>query len=176
MARVTSERSSAASRSRASAARTRASLGAHRGRPDAPRWLLVARPDWLALSPLGPTQNSRFWGIGNQLETLLLGPLLAGGAIAARRSAVLGFAAFALFGLVLITGNRLGSDGGGAIVLGVASRSSVHARSARRARLRDAAAASATACVGSSRSISRAAGPDHLRSAFGQGLSGWPSR
>ena len=38
------------------------------------------RPDWVALTPLGPTQNSRFWGIGNQLETLLLAPLLAGAA------------------------------------------------------------------------------------------------
>ena len=38
--------------------------------------LLAARPEWVALTPLGPTQNSRFWGIGNQLETLLLAPLL----------------------------------------------------------------------------------------------------
>jgi hypothetical protein len=34
--------------------------------------LLVLHPDWVAITPLGPTQNSRFWGIGNQLETLLV--------------------------------------------------------------------------------------------------------
>jgi len=44
--------------------------------------LFVMRPGWVALTPLGPTQNSRFWGIGNQLETLLLVPLLAGALLA----------------------------------------------------------------------------------------------
>ena len=36
--------------------------------------LFSLRPEWVALTPLGPTQNSRFWGVGNQLETLLLAP------------------------------------------------------------------------------------------------------
>ena len=74
----------------------------------------------MAITPLGPTQNSRYWGIGNQLETLLLAPLLAGAALARRLFGAAGFAAFALLGLVTVAGNKFGSDGGGAIVLGVA--------------------------------------------------------
>lgn len=82
--------------------------------------LFVLRPQWVALTPLGPTQNSRFWGIGNQLETLLLAPLLTGAVLAERRFGRVGLAAFALLALVLVTDNRLGSDGGGAIVISVA--------------------------------------------------------
>src|SRR5579862_9188806 len=40
--------------------------------------VMVKQPAWQAVNPFGPTQNSRFWGIGNGLETLLLAPLLAG--------------------------------------------------------------------------------------------------
>src|SRR5579875_1591339 len=82
--------------------------------------VMATRPEWQAINPFGPTQNSRFWGIGNQVETLLLAPLLAGALLARRRFGLLGFALFGLFGLFVITDNRLGADGGGAIVLGVA--------------------------------------------------------
>ena len=81
---------------------------------------LVRRPEWQAVTPFGPTQNSRFWGFGNQVETLLLVPLLAGAFLARRRFGLLGFVLFSAFGLVVMTDNRLGADGGGAIVLGVA--------------------------------------------------------
>jgi hypothetical protein len=81
---------------------------------------MVARPEWQAVNPFGPTQNSRFWGIGNQVETLLLAPLLAGAFLARRRFGILGFVAFGVFGLIVMTDNRLGADGGGAIALGVA--------------------------------------------------------
>ena len=53
---------------------------------------MVTRPEWQAVNPFGPTQNSRFWGIGNQVETLLLAPLLAGAYLARRRFGILGFA------------------------------------------------------------------------------------
>src|SRR5215211_3372410 len=36
---------------------------------------------WVALSPLGPTQNARFYGLSNLLSTLLLVPALASAAI-----------------------------------------------------------------------------------------------
>ena len=81
---------------------------------------MVTRPEWQAVNPFGPTQNSRFWGIGNQIETLLLAPLLAGAFLARRRFGIVGFALFGVFGLVVMTDNRLGSDGGGAIALGIA--------------------------------------------------------
>jgi hypothetical protein len=83
-------------------------------------FVMVKRPEWQAVNPFGPTQNSRFWGIGNQVETLLLAPLLAGAFLARRRFGIVGFALFGVFGLVVMTDNRIGADGGGAIALGVA--------------------------------------------------------
>ena len=136
-------------------------------------WLLARRPEWVAVTPFGPTQNSRFWGIGNQLETLLLAPILAGAAIAGRRFGVLGFGFVGLLGLVLMTDNRLGSDGGGAIVLGVA----LAFLGARTFRLgpRGFGVLLASAAVVVLKLVSsnlNSAGPDHLRSAFGNGVAG----
>jgi hypothetical protein len=74
---------------------------------------------WVALSPLGPTQNARFYGISNLLETLLLVPALAGGALLARRHFALLWVVAAI-AFVVIAANRFGADGGGAIVLAVA--------------------------------------------------------
>lgn len=71
----------------------------------------------VALSPLGPSQNSRYFGLSNLLETMLLVPALAGAALLYAR---LGWAAFggtALLAFVTIAGNRFGADGGGGIVL-----------------------------------------------------------
>ena len=135
--------------------------------------LLAKRPDWVAITPLGPTQNSRFWGIGNQLETLLLAPLLAGAALAGRRYGRFGFALFAAAGLVLVTDNRLGSDGGGAIVLGVAFAF----LGARVLRLGVRGFVTllllgATAVLGLVSFNLQTPGPNHLRSAFAHGLSG----
>lgn len=135
--------------------------------------LFSLRPSWVAVTPLGPTQNARFWGMGNQLETLLLAPLLMGALLAGRRFGRLGFAGFAALALVLVTDNRFGSDGGGAIVFGVAFAF----LGARALRLRARgfvtvlllAATFVLALV--SYNLGRP-GSDHLRSAFGQGLSG----
>jgi hypothetical protein len=71
----------------------------------------------VALSPLGPTQNSRFFGLSNLLETLLLVPALVGAALLRVRFGWPGFAAVAGLALVTVAGNRFGADGGGAIVL-----------------------------------------------------------
>jgi hypothetical protein len=83
-------------------------------------FVMVTRPEWQAVNPFGPTQNSRFWGIGNQVETLMLAPLLAGAFLARRRFGILGFVLFGFAGLVVMTDNRIGADGGGAITLGIA--------------------------------------------------------
>jgi hypothetical protein len=72
---------------------------------------------WVALSPLGPTQNARFYGISNLLETMLLVPALAGAALLARRLGPAAFVAVALLALVTVASSRLGADGGGALVL-----------------------------------------------------------
>jgi hypothetical protein len=70
-----------------------------------------------ALSPFGPTQNSRYFGLSNLLETMLLVPALGGAALLFRRFGWTAFAGTALVAFVTVAGNRFGADGGGAIVL-----------------------------------------------------------
>ncbi|MGH2996591.1 MAG: hypothetical protein ACRDON_00135 [Gaiellaceae bacterium] len=93
----------------------------------------------VALSPFGPSQNARFYGLSNLLETLLLVPALAGAALLARRFGAPGFALVALLAFVVVAGNRFGADGGGAVVLG-AGFAVLTLGLAERARLRIVAA------------------------------------
>ncbi len=69
----------------------------------------------VALSPFGPSQVGRFYGINNLLETMLLAPALVG-------TALLGRAGVGVAGLAFVTigGNRFGADGGGIVVLAAA--------------------------------------------------------
>jgi mono/diheme cytochrome c family protein len=69
----------------------------------------------VALSPFGPSQSGRFYGINNLLETMLLAPALVGAALLGRWG--IGVAALAF---VTIGGNRFGADGGGIVVLAAA--------------------------------------------------------
>jgi hypothetical protein len=69
-----------------------------------------------ALSPFGPTQNSRYFGLSNLLETMLLVPALGGAALLFRRFGWIAFAGTALLAFATVAGNRFGADGGGAIV------------------------------------------------------------
>jgi hypothetical protein len=73
----------------------------------------------VALSPFGPSQNSRFYGLSNFLETMLLVPALGGAVYLWRRFGWPAFAGVALLSFVTVAGNRFGADGGGAIVLAV---------------------------------------------------------
>ncbi|HLY86837.1 MAG TPA: hypothetical protein VKO84_10100 [Gaiellaceae bacterium] len=135
--------------------------------------VMVRRPEWQAVNPFGPTQNSRFWGFGNQVETLMLAPLLAGAFLARRRFGLVGYVLFGTFGLVVMTDNRLGADGGGAIVLGVA----LAVLGARLFRLgaKGFLGLLATSAVAVLWIVSRGLaqpGPNHLRSAFSHGASG----
>jgi hypothetical protein len=130
-------------------------------------YVMVVRPEWQAVTLFGPTQNSRFWGIGNQIETLLLAPLLAGAFLARRRFGIVGFVVFGFFGLLVMTDNRLGADGGGAIALGVA----LAVLGARLFKLRARGFVGLLACSAFavlwivSRGLAHP-GPNHLRSAF----------
>jgi hypothetical protein len=72
---------------------------------------------WVALSPLGPTQNARFYGISNLLETLLLPIALGAGVLLWRRLGPAGLALAAAIALVTVAGSRFGADAGGAVVL-----------------------------------------------------------
>ncbi|MFL5959802.1 MAG: hypothetical protein ACJ75G_06020 [Gaiellaceae bacterium] len=135
--------------------------------------VMVRRPEWQAVNPFGPTQNSRFWGFGNQVETLLLAPLLAGAFLARRRFGLVGFVLFGFFGLFVMTDNRLGADGGGAIVLGVAL--AVLGTRLFRLGAQGFVALLGAAAVAVLWIVSRGLaepGPNHLRSAFSHGGSG----
>ena len=69
-------------------------------------------PEAVALSPFGPSQAGRFFGVSNLLATMLLVPALLGPWLLGR----LGVAVAAL-ALVTVAGNRFGADGGGLLVL-----------------------------------------------------------
>lgn len=69
-------------------------------------------PEAVALSPFGPSQAGRFYGVSNLLETMLLVPALIGAARLGRAGA-----AVAALALVTVAGSRFGADGGGLIVL-----------------------------------------------------------
>ncbi len=135
--------------------------------------LFATRPGWAAITPLGPDQNLRFWGIGDQIATLLLTPVLMGAVIARQRLGWLGFAAFSLFGLLVMTDNRLGANGGGAIGLGLAL-ALLGARLSRRGLLAIVGASAATAAtvLAIVQHGLASPGPNHLRSAFGHGVGG----
>src|SRR3954454_9124215 len=81
---------------------------------------MIVQPWSLALAPMGPELTSRFFGISNLLETLLLVPALVGGKLLTERYGWIAFGPIAALSLAVIAENRLGSDGGGAIVVGVA--------------------------------------------------------
>ena len=72
---------------------------------------------WIALSPLGPTQNARFYGLSNLLATFLLVPALAGAAILGRRFGLWAFGAVGVLALLTVGGSQFGADGGGVLVL-----------------------------------------------------------
>jgi hypothetical protein len=81
---------------------------------------MAVHPQALSLAPMGPELTSRFFGVSNLLETLLLAPALLGAKLLKDRYGWPAFIAVALLSLVTIAENQLGSDGGGAIVIGVA--------------------------------------------------------
>ena len=136
--------------------------------------VFVKRPEWAAVTPLGPDQNLRFWGIGDQIGTLLFAPLLMGAVIARQRLGWIGFMAFSLLGLFVMTDNRLGANGGGAIGLGLAL-AVLGARLSRRGMPAFLGALAATGALVFAivQNGLASPGPNHLRSAFGSGIAGF---
>jgi len=80
--------------------------------------VLVAWPDVNALAAIGPHPDGggRFYGVTNQVETLLLSPALA----AAASVGIAGAAAIGLLLLVTVGWSRAGADGGGIVVVAAA--------------------------------------------------------
>ena len=77
--------------------------------------VLAAWPEINALAAIGPHPDGggRFYGITNEVETLLLAPSLA----AAAAAGVIGATAIGLLLLVLVGWSRAGADGGGLLVV-----------------------------------------------------------
>ena len=127
-------------------------------------------PEAVALSPFGPSQAGRFYGVSNLLETMLLVPALLGAWLLGR----LGIAVGAL-AIVTVAGNRFGADGGGLLVL-LAGYATLIGY-ARRPRLRPAFVAAAVgavvviavALVGLDAALG---GSSHVTEALGDGPSG----
>ncbi len=76
--------------------------------------VLGVDPETVALSPFGPSQAGRFYGVSNLLETMLLVPALLGVARAGRAPVA---AAVGALAVVTVAGSRFGADGGGLVVL-----------------------------------------------------------
>jgi hypothetical protein len=76
--------------------------------------VLAAFPETNALAAIGPHPDGgvRFFGVTNQVETLLLAPVLAAAATSRRWLATVG-----LLALVALGWSRAGADGGGVLVL-----------------------------------------------------------
>ncbi len=136
--------------------------------------LLVLEPVAVALSPLGSTQVSRFYGLTNLLSALLLVPALTGAALLQAELGWLWGAAVAAISLVAVAGSSFGADGGTAIallaafiVLGFELVPSEHRRAAGLASL--LALAAVVALVALDASTGRSS---HLTDAVGGGPSG----
>lgn len=69
-------------------------------------------PEAVALSPFGPSQAGRFYGVSNLLETMLLLPALLGAYRLGRAGIAVATAA-----VLAVAGSRFGADGGGLLVL-----------------------------------------------------------
>jgi hypothetical protein len=130
--------------------------------------VMWAEPPWNILAIIGPHPDGggRFYGITNEVETLLLGPGLVLGAL-------VGAAALPAVALLLAAGlaaSRVGADGGGLVVflagllvLGLRLR---HASAARAVAATAIAAAAALALVGIDAATG---GSSHVTHAVGGG-------
>ena len=134
---------------------------------------MIVQPWSLALAPIGPELTSRFFGISNLLETLLLVPALVGARLLKERFGWTAFAVVGALSLAVIAENRLGSDGGGAIVVGVAfALLAVRMAGARPGYAIPALGGAALIVLGLANLDAASSTPDHLRGALQGGVTG----
>ena len=134
---------------------------------------MLIRPSTLSLAPIGPELTSRFFGVSNLLETWLLYPALLGAALLMRRFGWLAFLGTAALALATIAENKLGSDGGGAIVVGVAfALLAVQLVGAPKRYTLPALGIAGVVVLGLVNLDAAASGPDHLRGAVQGGFNG----
>lgn len=135
---------------------------------------MAVQPSALSLAPIGPELTSRFFGVSNLLETLLLVPALVGARLLTERFGRPAFALVGAIALATIAENRLGADGGGAIVLGVGfAVLAVRLGSRRTWFVVPALGVAAVVVLGLANIDAASASPDHLRGALRGGLSGF---
>jgi hypothetical protein len=133
---------------------------------------MLIRPETLSLAPIGPELTARFFGVSNLLETWLLMPALLAAALLGRRP--LAFVAIGGLALATIAENALGSDGGGAIVVGVAfAILAVGLLGARMLFTVPAVAVAGVVVFALVNLDAAASGPDHLRGALQGGFTGF---
>jgi hypothetical protein len=134
---------------------------------------MLVHPAALSLAPMGPELTSRFFGVSNLMEMLLLAPALLAARLLAERLGPLAFAAVGLLALVTIAENRLGADGGGAVVVGVAFAVLAVGMQAGRRRLVLPALAAAALIVYALLDVDAVSkSPNHLRAALDGGFRG----
>jgi hypothetical protein len=131
---------------------------------------MVVHPWALSLAPMGPELTSRFFGVSNLLETLLLVPALLGAYLLKERFGWLAFGAVGLLALLTISENRLGADGGGAVVVAVGFALLAVGTSWRRAL--PALGVAGLLVLGLLHLDAASSSPDHLRGALNGGVSG----
>jgi hypothetical protein len=134
---------------------------------------MLVHPAALSLAPMGPELTSRFFGVSNLMEMLLLAPALLAARLLGERLGPLAFAGVGLLALATIAENRLGADGGGAVVVGVAFAVLVVAmRSAWRRLVIPALVAAALIVFGLLDIDAVSSSPNHLRAALDGGVKG----
>jgi len=134
---------------------------------------MAAYPPALSLAPMGPELTSRFFGVSNLVESLLLAPALLGARLLGRRYGPVAFLAIGLLALTTIAENRLGADGGGALVVGAGFAvlaAGLWARSWRP--VVPALAVAVLAAFALLDLDAASSSPDHLRGALHGGLRG----
>src|SRR2546423_10660066 len=134
---------------------------------------MLVEPASLSFAPMGPELTSRFFGVSNLLESLLLAPALIGARLLAARFGPVAFAAVGALALATIAENALGADGGGAIVVGVAfALLAVELLGAPRRYILPALAAAGFIVFSLVNLDASVSGPDHLRGALHGGVNG----
>jgi len=134
--------------------------------------VLVAWPEVNALAAIGPHPDggARFYGVTNQVETLLLAPVLAAASTSRRAFVIVGLAA-----LVAVGWSRAGADGGGVLVVlaGLAALALLRGEIAPTGRRVGVAVAAVAAVAGALVVLDRVAGgSSHVTRAAGSGPAG----
>ena len=128
----------------------------------------------VSLSPLGPSQNQRYYGLSNLLSAVLLVPALAGVALLRAGAGWPEAILLAAASLVTIAGSRFGADGGTAVVLVIAYGVLASELAEARRRVMVVVAAAGAAAVAALIAVDALSGASsHLTSAIGGGAGGF---